>query len=134
MQGQGSLLIQKQVKGKIELTAGFVRDPQLGPCVMCGLGGIFAEALNDTVFGIAPLNLTDALNMIARLKCRNILNGYRGFDPVDKKALGHILIALGDIGCTYPRIREIDINPLIIRNGQPIAVDGLVVLTENNHI
>ena len=128
MQGRGSLLIQKQVAGKIELVAGFVRDPRLGPCVMCGLGGVFTEALHDTVFGVAPLTLTEALQLIDRLRCRTILEGYRGFDPVDKKALGRILVALGDLGCAYPKIQEIDINPLIIQNGQPVAVDGLVVM------
>jgi acetyltransferase len=128
MESHGSILIQKQVSGKIELTAGFVRDPRLGPCVMCGLGGIFAEALNDTVFGVAPLTLADALAMIDRLKCRSMLDGYRGYDPVDKNTLGHILVTLGDLGCAYPDIREIDINPLIIYKGNPIAVDGLVVL------
>jgi acetate---CoA ligase (ADP-forming) len=130
MQGRGSILIQKQVQGKIELVAGFVRDPRLGPCVMCGLGGIFAEALNDTVFGVAPLTLTDALRMIDRLRCRNMLNGYRGCDPVDKMALGSILVTLGNLGCVYPDILEIDINPLIIHKGVPVAVDGLVVLAQ----
>ncbi len=132
MHGQGSILIQKQVEGKIELVAGFIRDPQFGPCVMCGLGGVFTEALNDTVFGVAPLNLTDALNMIERLKCRDILDGYRGFDRVDKNVLAQILVSLGDLGCAYAGIQEIDINPLIIHNGLPIAVDGLVVLPEKN--
>jgi acetate---CoA ligase (ADP-forming) len=128
MEGRGRILIQKQVPGKIELVAGFVRDPRLGPCVMCGLGGIFAEALNDTVFGVAPLTLADALAMIGRFKCRSMLDGYRGYDPVDKNALGRILVTLGDLGCAYPDIREIDINPLIMHKGNPIAVDGLVVL------
>ncbi len=130
MQGRGSILIQKQVQGKIELVAGLIRDPQLGPCVMCGLGGVFAEALNVIVFGVAPLSLTDALNMIGRMKCQDILDGYRGFDPVDKKALGGILVALGDLGCSHPRIQEIDINPLIVHKGLITAVDGLVVLSD----
>jgi len=132
MPDRGSILIQKQIQGKIELVAGFVRDPRLGPCVMCGLGGVFAEVLNDTVFGVAPLTLPDALQMIDRLKCRNVLEGFRGFDPVDKKALGRILVTLGNLGCAYQGIQEIDINPLIIENGNPIAVDGLVVLEEGN--
>jgi len=128
MEGRGRILVQKQVPGKIELVAGVVRDPRLGPCVMCGLGGIFAEALNDTVFGVAPLTLIDALAMIDRLKCRPMLEGYRGNDPVDKNALGRILVTLGDLGCAYPDIQEIDINPLIIHKGNPVAVDALVVL------
>jgi acetyltransferase len=57
-----------------------------------------------------------------------MLDGYRGYDPVDKTALGRILVTLGDLGCAYPDIREIDINPLIMHKGDPIAVDGLVVL------
>jgi len=128
MEGRGHLLVQKQVPGKIELVAGFVRDPRLGPCVMCGLGGIFAEALNDTVFGVAPLTLTEALAMIGRLRCRTLLDGYRGYDPVDKNALARILVTLGNLGCAYPAIQEIDINPLIIHKGDPVAVDALVVL------
>jgi acetyltransferase len=128
MESPGRILIQKQVPGKMELVAGFVRDPRLGPCVMCGLGGVFAEALNDTVFGVAPLTLADALAMIDRLKCRAMLDGYRGYDPVNKNAVGRILVTLGNLGYAYPGIQEIDINPLIIHKGEPIAVDGLVVL------
>jgi acetate---CoA ligase (ADP-forming) len=130
MQGRGRILIQKQIQGKLELMAGFIRDPRLGPCVMCGLGGVFAEALHDTVFGVAPLTLADALNMVGRLKCRTLLDGFRGMDPVDKDTLGHILVALGHLGCTYPGIQEIDINPLIVHQGRPVAVDALVVLEE----
>lgn len=130
MPDRGSVLIQKQIQGEIELVAGFVRDPRLGPCVMCGLGGVFAEALNDTVFGVAPLTLPDAVQMINRLKCRSMLEGFRGWDPVDKRVLGRILVALGHLGCAYPGIQEIDINPLIIHNGLPVAVDALVVLSD----
>ena len=133
MQNRGSILIQKQIQGKIELVAGFVRDPQLGPCIMCGLGGIFAEAINDTAFGLAPLTMDDALNMISRLKCQLVLDGYRGLDPVDKNAFAHILVALGNLGCAHSGIQEIDINPLIIDKGQPIAVDALVVLSGNSN-
>ncbi len=132
MAGRGRILIQKQVSGNRELMAGFVRDPRLGPCVMCGLGGVFAEALNDTVFGVAPLTLTDALNMIDRLKCRPMLDGFRGMGPVDRDVLAGILKTLGHLGCAYPDIREIDINPLIIHQGRPVAVDALVVLEGEN--
>lgn len=132
MKGCGRILIQKLVPGKIELTAGFIRDPLLGECVMCGLGGIFAETLNITAFGLAPLGQADALGLIDRLKCQSLLNGVRGLPPVKKDVLARILVVLGDLGCLYPRIQEIDINPLIINNnGSPIAVDGLVVLSKD---
>jgi len=130
MQGRGRVLIQKQVEGKIELMAGFVRDVTFGPCVMCGLGGIFAEALHDTVFGVAPLTLVEALNMLDQLTCQGLLNGFRGIEPVDREAMARIMVSLGDLGYENPRIREIDINPLIVHNGSPVAVDGLIVLSE----
>ncbi len=129
MQGKGKVLIQKQLEGKIELVAGFVKDPKFGPCVMCGLGGIFTEALNDTVFGVAPLNQKEALAMIDQLGCQDLLNGFRGIDPVDRDAVARILVSLGELGCSHSRIQEMDINPLVVHKGLPVAVDGLIVLT-----
>jgi len=130
MSGKGKVLVQRQVKGKIEMMAGFVRDPQFGSCIMCGLGGILAEAVNDTVFGVAPTTFSEALAMIDRLKSQKLLNGVRGFAPVDREAFARILVRLGELGPCHPRIQEIDINPFVINNGSPVAVDGLVVLTD----
>ena len=130
MNGKGKVLVQRQVKGEIEMMAGFVRDPQFGPCVMCGLGGILAEAINDTVFGVAPLSFSEALSMIGRLKSQKLLNGIRGFAPVDREAFARILVRLAALGDSHPRIQEIDINPFVINNGSPVAVDGLVVLAD----
>jgi acetyltransferase len=128
MNGTGKVLMQKQVPGGLELIAGLVRDPQFGPCVMCGLGGVMAEVLNDVVFAMAPLSRREGLAMIGRLKSQKLLDGFRGSDPLDREALAHILVQLGNIGHAYPRIREIDINPLIVNGGNPVAVDGNVVL------
>jgi len=130
MNGKGKVLVQRQVKGEIEMMAGFVRDPQFGPCVMCGLGGILAEAINDTVFGVAPLSFSEALAMIDRLKSQKLLNGIRGFAPVDREAFSRTLVHLASLGHSHPRIQEIDINPFVINNGSPVAVDGLVVLAD----
>ena len=130
MNGKGKVLVQRQVKGEIEMMAGFLRDPQFGPCVMCGLGGILAEAINDTVFGVAPLSFSEALSMIGRLKSQKLLNGIRGFAPVDREAFARILVRLAKLGHNHPRIQEIDINPFVINNGSPVAVDGLVVLAD----
>ena len=112
------------------MMAGFIRDPQFGPCIMCGLGGILAEAINDTVFGVAPITISEALDMIGRLKSQKLLNGFRGFAPVDREALATILVRLGDLGSSQPRIQEVDINPFVIKNGSPVAVDGLIVLDD----
>lgn len=127
---RGKVLIQQQIQGDLELIAGLMRDPQFGPCVMVGLGGVLAEILNDSVFGVAPLTHTQAQELIGKLKTRKLLNGFRGASAVDRDALAEILVKLGQLGCEYPKIKEIDINPLIVCKGKPVAVDASVILSE----
>jgi acetate---CoA ligase (ADP-forming) subunit beta len=123
------MLVQQMVVGDRELVAGMVRDPQFGPSVMFGLGGIYTEALEDVVFRVAPLSRWDARQMMEEFRGRKILDAFRGMPPVDRKGLADILLTLGTIGLENPSIREIDINPLKIRpDGQPIAVDALIIL------
>jgi succinyl-CoA synthetase beta subunit len=124
----GGVLVQEMVKGQRELMAGLTRDPQFGPCVMFGLGGIFTEILKDVSFRLAPLKHLDALDMMQEIKGHKILEAVRGMEPADTDMLAQILIRLGDIGVENDPIKEIDINPLIIRGGKPVAVDALVVL------
>ena len=130
MSGKGKVLIQKQVHGEPELIVGLIKDPQFGPCVMCGLGGILAEVVEDVLFAVAPLNRSEALGLISRLKAQKLLNGFRGSLPTDREALAQILINIGELGLAHPRIREIDINPLIIAEGKPVAVDASVILDD----
>ncbi len=122
------VLVQQLVKGQRELVAGLTRDPQFGPCVMFGLGGIFTEVLRDAAFRVAPLEKRDALEMMQEIKAHKILEAVRGMAPVDKNMLAEILIAVGQIGIENEMIKEIDINPVIITDGKPVAVDALVVL------
>lgn len=122
------VLVQQMVKGDRELVVGLTRDPQFGPCVMFGLGGIFTEILNDTAFRVAPLTRWDATDMMNDIRGKKILEAFRGKPAVDKEALADILIAVGNIGMENDDIDEIDINPLKLIDGQPIAVDALVVL------
>jgi acetyl-CoA synthetase (ADP-forming) len=124
----GAVLIQQLVKGKRELVVGLTRDPQFGPCVMFGLGGIFTEILKDTAFRVAPLEKQDALDMMQEIKACKILDPVRGMAAADMDMLADILIAIGRIGLENDRIKEIDINPIIISRGKPVAVDALVVL------
>ena len=126
----GAVLVQQLVKGQRELVIGLIRDPQFGPCVMFGLGGIFTEILRDTVFRVAPLEKQDALDMMQEIKARKILEETRGMAAVDKDMLAEMLITVGRIGIENDRIKEIDINPVIISGGQPVAVDALVVVQE----
>ena len=126
-----AILVQQLVKGQRELVVGLTRDAQFGPCVMFGLGGIFTEILKDTVFRVAPLEKQDALEMMQEIRASKILEEIRGMVPVDKDRLAEMLITVGRIGIENDRINEIDINPVIISGGKPVAVDALVVLQES---
>jgi acetate---CoA ligase (ADP-forming) subunit beta len=131
--GEGQLdgiLVQELVKGDRELVAGLIRDPQLGPCVMFGLGGIFTEILNDVTFRMAPLEMRDAIDMMDEIKARKVLEEFRGEPAVKKDMLARILINLGRIGIEADKVAEIDINPLIVCGDSPVAVDALVVLRD----
>ena len=125
---EGAVLVQEMVKGERELVVGLTRDLQFGPCVMFGLGGIFTEILKDISFRVAPIEKRDAFEMMQEIKARKILEGVRGMPPADLDQLAHILITVGNIGLEQDNIKEIDINPLILKGDQPIAVDALVVL------
>jgi succinyl-CoA synthetase beta subunit len=124
----GDVLVQEMVKGKRELMVGMTRDPQFGPCVMFGLGGIFTEILKDVSFRVAPLETRDAMDMMHDIRGNKILGSVRGMEAVDVEAMATILTTMGRIGLENPQVKEIDINPLIIREGRPVAVDALVVL------
>jgi acetyl-CoA synthetase (ADP-forming) len=126
----GAVLVQQLVKGRRELVIGLTRDAQFGPCVMFGLGGIFTEVLKDTVFRVAPLDKQDALEMMQEIKASKILEAIRGMAVADKDILADMLMTVGRIGVENDRIKEIDINPVIINGGKPVAVDALVVLQE----
>jgi acyl-CoA synthetase (NDP forming) len=123
-----ALLVQQMVAGRRELVVGLVRDPGLGPVVMLGLGGIFAEALADVSYRMAPLAAADVAPMVAQLAGWRIFGPYRGMPAVDIEALAAWLIGLGQIGLQHPEVQQLDVNPLIVCGSQPVAVDALVVL------
>ncbi len=122
------VLIQQMVKGDRELVVGLTRDAQFGPCVMFGIGGIFTEILKDTSFRVAPLSQWDAMDMMGDIRGKKILEAFRGKPAVDRDILADILIAVGQIGMDHDNVKEIDINPLKLIDGKPVAVDALVVL------
>ena len=127
--GCDGLLVAEMVPGDRELACGLTRDPQFGPCVMVGLGGILTEALSDAVFRVAPLTLSDAHEMLQEIRAVKLLGPFRGQAPAHRAALAAILVALGEIGLRHPEIREIDLNPVKIRpDGAPVAVDALIGL------
>ena len=125
----GSVLVQEMVKGKRELVIGLTRDPQFGPCVMFGLGGIFTEVLHDIIFRVAPIDKQCAMDMMQEIKARQILEDVRGMPRADLDQLADILVKVGNIGLEQEAVKEIDINPVILVGSNPVAVDALVVLT-----
>ena len=122
------VLVQQMVKGDRELVIGLTRDAQFGPCVMFGIGGIFTEILKDTAFRVAPLTRWDAMDMMNDIRGKKILDAFRGKTAVDREVLADILIAVGQIGMEHDAVKEIDINPLKLVDGKPVAVDALVVV------
>ena len=120
------VLVQKMVAGGRELIAGVTRDPLFGPLVMFGLGGIYAEALRDVAFRIAPLGDTDAEDMIQSIRARKIIDGMRGQSPVQRSALREVLQRVSQLAVDIPQIQELDLNPLLGFADGVIAVDARV--------
>jgi acetyltransferase len=129
--GPVSLLVAEMVRGRRELIAGLVRDPSFGPCVLLGLGGVLAEALRDAVFVAVPFSRAEALRLPGRLRAAHLLDQpFRGDPPVDREALADVLLALARVAQERPDVASVDLNPLIVQGGTPLAVDALVELGE----
>ncbi len=125
--GDVGLLVSEMVSGNRELIVGLVRDPQFGPCVMLGLGGVLTEALGDVVFGAVPLTEAEARGMVHALRASHLLTRpFRGDPAVDEDALAGMLTALSHLATQRPDIASVDLNPVIVRGDVPIAVDALV--------
>jgi acetyltransferase len=125
--GDVSVLVAEMVQGQRELIAGFMRDPQFGPCVLLGLGGILAEAVGDAVFAVAPLERREAEAMIDGLATSHLFTEpHRGEPAIDREALAELLEGLSRLAIEHPEIVSVDLNPLIVSGDQPIAVDALV--------
>ena len=124
-------LVQEQVKGGLEMILGFLRDPQLGPAILLGMGGIAAELVGDTALRLLPIDRAQAEAMIAELKTSALLTGYRGAPKRDVAALVAAILAFAGMAETLgDTLREAEINPLfVLVEGQGVrAADGLVVL------
>jgi len=126
--GPVDLLVAPMVRGRRELIAGLVRDGQFGPCVMLGVGGVLAEALGDAAFRVAPLTRTDARELIDDIRARDLLGAYRGEVAVDREAVADVLLALSNLAVDRPDVVSVDLNPLVVVDGRPVAVDALVEL------
>jgi acetyl-CoA synthetase (ADP-forming) len=128
--GEVAVLVAPMVRGTRELVAGVVRDPQFGPCVMVGVGGVLTEALADVAFVPVPLDALDAVEAIESLRSRALLGAVRGEPAVDRDALVSVLLGLGALATARPDVVSVDVNPLIVDGGRPVAVDALVEVAE----
>ncbi|CAD7337918.1 acetate--CoA ligase family protein [Sphingomonadales bacterium 56] len=122
------VLVQPMVPSGVELMIGVRNDPQFGPLLVVGMGGIMVELLRDTALLPAPVTVAEAENMLRKLKGFALLNGFRGADPVDFEQLVRVVCNVGCFAADHAdRILEVDINPLICAGGRITAVDALIV-------
>ena len=124
-----NLIVTEMLSGSREVIAGVVRDPQFGPCVMFGFGGILTEAIADVEFRLAPITSYDARDLISSLRTTGLLKEFRGEKALNIDATIDLLIKLGELA-EDEQILSIDLNPLIIVDGSPVAADALVELKE----
>ena len=126
-------LLEEMAPAGLEVVVGGLRDPQFGPLVMVGLGGIFVEVFADVAFRICPVTRFDAEEMIDELKGAAMLKGARGTKPVSREAIVETLLKVGGEHGLLMRhaddIREADINPLIVSETGAVAVDARFILT-----
>ena len=122
------LLVEAMAPPGVELILGLRRDPQFGPAVLVGFGGVMTEVLDDVSIRLAPVDTATARAMLDDLRGAPLLNGVRGRSPVDRATLAAMLVALGRLGLERPDILEVDLNPVIASASGAVAVDALVVL------
>jgi len=124
-------LVYHMVEGRREFMAGLFHDAQFGPVILFGLGGIFAEALSDVVFRIAPLNESHAYDMINQIRAIDLLGKFRGEQAVRTEQIIQTLVGLSRLGIEHQEVKEVDVNPLLAGpDGRVTAVDALVILND----
>lgn len=126
--GDGTVLVAEQVRGSdLELIVGAVRDPQFGPVVSVGVGGVSAEVFGDAVFVLSPPEAGELDAALAELRAAPLLAGFRGRRGVDRDALRAIVDAVADLMERDPTVMEVDCNPVLVCDSRPVVVDALVV-------
>lgn len=130
LEGLEGVIIQEMVKSKRELVTGIATDPQMGPMIMFGLGGVFVEVLKDVAFRIAPLTDIDAQELIRSVKAVKLLEGARGMIPAQMDKVEDTLLRISQLADQHRFVKELDINPLMVsdKDGEPIAVDARIAI------
>src|SRR5262245_37885564 len=120
------ILLQRQVASGIEAMVGVTTDPMFGPLLVCGLGGTLVEVLHDVTFRLTPVTDSDAAEMLAQLRARVLLDGYRGAAPGDREALMALILRISALVESVPELQEFDLNPVKVLppGAGVIALDG----------
>ncbi|NLY50713.1 MAG: acetyl-CoA synthetase, partial [Firmicutes bacterium] len=122
------LLVSRQAAPGVEIIVGGIRDPQFGPAVMVGFGGIFVEVLKDVAFRVAPISEKEARAMLRDLRLYPLLTGAWGREKADLDALAQMLVQVGQALVAVPAIKEIDLNPVRVYSSGAIALDARVIV------
>jgi len=122
------VLVSKMASPGLEVIVGMNRDPQFGPVILFGLGGIMVEIFQDVSLRLPPLTKEEALSMIREIKGYRLLSGYRGRPAVDEQALADCLLAMGRISEDYPELIEIDLNPVFAYPDGVLVADARIIV------
>jgi acetate---CoA ligase (ADP-forming) subunit beta len=126
--GVTGVSVQPMARPGTEIIVGVSRDPQFGPALMFGLGGVMVEVLGDVSFRIVPLSLRDAREMLHEIRGFRVLEGYRGHPPADLRALENLLLQVSRFIEENPSIQELDLNPVFAYAEGAVAVDARIVV------
>jgi len=128
------VLVEKMYPSDVEVIVGMTKDPQFGPAIMFGLGGIFVEVLKDVSFRIVPVNEEDAREMIQEIKAYPILAGVRGKEQRDIDAIVKIILKVSELVSRYEQINQLDLNPIFVyeKGRGAVAVDARIILEEGS--
>ena len=119
--------VQRMFRGpSLELICGFRRDPAYGPVLIFGAGGVLVETLRDTVILLPPLSRMLVMDRIRQTRIFTALKGTRHFREVDLDALADLIIRVGELALAAPEIEELDINPIVFKDGLPLALDARI--------
>lgn len=122
------VLVQEMAPPSTEVIVGAIKDPQFGHALMFGLGGVFVEVLRDVTFRIIPVTEAEAREMITEVKAYPLLKGYRNMPPADIDAIVHILLNTSRLVMENPKIKELDLNPIIVYKKGAKTVDARIIL------
>lgn len=122
------VLVQEMAPPSTEVIVGAFKDPQFGPAIMFGLGGVFVEVLKDVTFRVAPITREDAIEMITEVKAYPLLKGYRNTPPADLEAITEILLKVSRLVMDHTEIKELDLNPVIVYEKGAKTVDARIIL------